>query len=75
MNDHDYIECETCNSSGEVEVTVYRRGMNTVYMDKKMMPCQECCNHADLDHGVCIDCGLHCENMWAVRTFSGRDYE
>ena len=32
-------------------------------------PCEDCCEHTELDHGFCIDCGKDTGSLWVDRMY------
>ena len=67
--------CEECNDSGEVVITLQKISPmdGSIRLVKSSKACEDCCEHQELDHGICIDCGRDTDNLWISRTFMEKE--
>lgn len=50
-------------------MTTIIKGINCDTCNDEKEDCQECCDHMDLDHGVCLDCGADLTDDLANRAY------
>ncbi len=50
--------CENCQDTGQIHG----------------YQCEECCEHEEIDHDVCIDCGVVLEGETANRLYGEHEY-
>lgn len=48
--------CDACQDTGTVYVKNYTDRLTNQYRMREVA-CEECCEHAEHDHGICLDCG------------------